>query len=152
MLFRSARKALQKQKQQKVDEAQYAGLEKEDKPGKIKTAVVKLHKQGVESETVEGWKDEKKPVKESYDEEGNLITMSKSFKEFMEGMTATQVRPGVTRYTGGSYGSAKGAKYGNTDYDKETLDTKDDEGSEEQKRGRGRPAGSKSGARGPRIK
>mgnify|MGYP003341155546 FL=1 len=147
-----ARKALQNQKQQKVDEAQYAGLEKEDKPGKVKTAVVKLHKQGVESETVEGWKDEKKPVKESYDEEGNLITMSKSFKEFMEGMTATQVRPGVTRYTGGSYGSAKGAKYGNTDYDKETLDTKDDEGSEEQKRGRGRPAGSKSGARGPRIK
>ena len=75
-----------------------------------------------------------------------------SYKEFMEAMTATQVRPGVTRYTGGSYGNAKGAKYGNTDYDKETLDTKDDEGNDQQKRGRGRPAGAKSGARGPRIK
>lgn len=75
-----------------------------------------------------------------------------SYKEFMEAMIATQVRPGVTRYTGGSYGSAKGAKYGNTDYDKETLDTKDDEGNDQQKRGRGRPAGAKSGARGPRIK
>jgi hypothetical protein len=132
---------------------QYAGLEKEDKPGKVKTAVVKLHPNGVGSDTVEGWKDEKKPVKEEFDEEGNLITMPKTYQEFMEGMTATQVRPGVTRYTGGSYGSAKGAKYGNTDYDKETLDTKDDEsGNEPQKRGRGRPAGAKSGARGPRIK
>ena len=132
--------------------AQYAGLEKEDKPGKIKTAVVKLHPKGVGSETVEGWKDTKKPTKESYDEEGNLITMPKTYQEFMEGMIATKVAPNVTRYTGGSYGNAKGAKYGNTDYDKETLDTKDDEGEESTKRGRGRPAGSKSGARGPRIK
>jgi hypothetical protein len=131
---------------------QYAGLEKEDKPGKIKTAVVKTHANAVESETVEGWKDEKKPVKEQYDEEGNIVYEKVSFSSFMEGMTATQVRPGVTRYTGGSYGSAKGAKYGNTDYDNEDIEKKDDEGQEQQKRGRGRPAGSKSGARGPRIK
>lgn len=132
---------------------QYAGLEKEDKPGKIKTAIVKTHEKAVGSETVEGWKDAKKPVKESYDEEGNVTTMSKTYQEFMEGMTATKVAPNVTRYTGGSYGNAKGAKYGNTDYDKETLDTKDDESGEAQaKRGRGRPAGSKSGARGPRVK
>lgn len=69
-----------------------------------------------------------------------------------EAMTATQVRPGVTRYTGGSYGSAKGAKYGNTDYDNEDIDKKEDESQEQPKRGRGRPAGAKSGARGPRIK
>ena len=47
-----------------IPEAKYAGLEKEDKPGKVKTAIVKLHPNGVEGETVEGWKDEKKPVKE----------------------------------------------------------------------------------------
>jgi uncharacterized protein YcfJ len=135
-----------------LDEAQYAGLEKEDKPGKVKTAVVKTHEKAVGSETVEGWKDPQKPVKESYDEEGNLITMPKTYQQFMEAMTATKVAPNVTRYTGGSYGNAKGAKFGNTDYDKETLDTKDDEGAEQQKRGRGRPAGAKSGARGPRIK
>ena len=56
----------------------------------------------------------------------------------------------------GTYGYAgKGAKYGNTDYDHEDLEKKDDEGESNQptnKRGRGRPAGAKSGARGPRIK
>jgi hypothetical protein len=132
-----------------LEEAQYAGLEKEDKPGKVKTAVVKTHPKAVDVETVEGWKDEKKPVKEEYDEEGNLITMSKTFKEFM--LEYTPGPGGVTRHVG-TYGTAKGAKYGNTDYDKETLDTKDDESGEQVKRGRGRPAGSKSGARGPRIK
>ncbi len=114
--------------------------------------VDKVHAAGQEPHEEKWVPAKKKAVKESYDEEGNLITAPKSFQQFMEGMTATQVRPGVTRYTGGSYGSSKGAKYGNTDYDKETLDTKDDEGEEQQKRGRGRPAGSKSGARGPRIK
>lgn len=44
--------------------SQYQGLEKEDKPGKVKTAIVKMHPNAVEGETVEGWKDEKKPVKE----------------------------------------------------------------------------------------
>lgn len=114
--------------------------------------VDKVHAAGQEPHEEKWVPAKKKDVKEQYDEEGNLIPMAKTYQEFMEAMTATVVRPGVTRYTGGSYGNAKGAKYGNTDYDKETLDTKDDEGSEEQKRGRGRPAGSKSGARGPRIK
>jgi hypothetical protein len=63
-----ARKAIAKQKQVK-EAAQYAGLEKEDKPGKMKTAVVKTHPKAVEVETVEGWKDEKKPVKEGWDPE-----------------------------------------------------------------------------------
>lgn len=52
----------------KLTEAQYAGLEKEDKPGKVKTAVVKTHPKAVEVETVEGWKDEKKPVKEEFED------------------------------------------------------------------------------------
>jgi uncharacterized protein YcfJ len=112
----------------------------------------KVHAAGQEPHE-EKWVDaKKKPVKEQYDEDGNIIYQKKSFQQFVEGMTATQVRPGVTRYTGGSYGSSKGSKYGNTDYDSEDIDKKDDESQEQQKRGRGRPAGSKSGARGPRIK
>jgi hypothetical protein len=69
-----ARQALAKQNTHAHDNIQathktfkeeaYAGLEKEDKPGKLKTAVVKTHPKAVEVETVEGWKDEKKPVKE----------------------------------------------------------------------------------------
>lgn len=48
-----------------VHEAAYAGLEKEDKPGKKKTAFGGSHN-AVEGETVEGWKDEKKPVAEEF--------------------------------------------------------------------------------------
>jgi hypothetical protein len=55
-------------KDSKLTEAQYAGLEKESKPGKVKTAIVKTHPKAVESETVEGWEDEKKPVKEEFDD------------------------------------------------------------------------------------
>lgn len=51
-----------------ISEAAYKGLEAEDKPGKIKTAVVKTHPKAVEIETVEGWKDEKKPVKEEFED------------------------------------------------------------------------------------
>lgn len=57
-----ARKALKSMK-----EAKYAGLEKEDKPGKIKTALVKLHPNAVEGDTVEGWKDSKQAIKEETD-------------------------------------------------------------------------------------
>jgi len=61
----------------KLTEAQYAGLEKEDKPGKIKTAVVKTHDKAVSLDTVEGWKDEKKPVKEEFDDinEDELVAL-----------------------------------------------------------------------------
>ena len=47
----------------KLTEAQYAGLEKEDKPGK-KSTEFKGTKNAVAGKTVEGWKDEKKPVAE----------------------------------------------------------------------------------------
>jgi hypothetical protein len=61
----------------KLTEAQYAGLEKEDKPGKVKTAVVKTHDKAVAVDTVEGWKDEKKPVKEEFDDinEDELVAL-----------------------------------------------------------------------------
>ena len=67
----------------------YPGLEKEPKKG-LPTAVVKTSKTAVKSDTVEGWDHPHKAVnKESYDEEGNLITMPKTFQQFMEAMTAT---------------------------------------------------------------
>lgn len=169
-----------------VNEAAYAGLEKEDKPGKIKTAVVKKHPNGVESETVEGWKDPKKPVaeavqkvdvpaylrkakgdtplkmddlkrkdtisdpenlkrnssgvKESFDDEGNLISNKVSYKQFM--LEYTPGPGGVTRIKGRSYGANYSDPEGADDYD----DNKPMKPTAE-KRGRGRPAGAKSGAR-----
>lgn len=81
-------------KDSKLTEAQYAGLEKEDKPGKVKTAVVKTHPKAVEIETVEGWKDEKKPVKEEFDDideeefaslvEADLAALSDDSDDFFE--------------------------------------------------------------------
>lgn len=168
-----------------VNEAVYAGLEKEDKPGKIKTAVVKKHPNGVESETVEGWKDAKKPVseaaqkvdipaylrkakgdtplkmddlkrkdtisdpenlkrnrgvKESFDDEGNLIANKISYKEFM--LEYTPGPGGVTQIKGRSYG----ANYSDPEGADDADDNKPMKPAAE-KRGRGRPAGAKSGAR-----
>jgi hypothetical protein len=100
-------------------------------------------------------KNFKKVVKEQYDEEGNISYSKLSYKDFVDQLLEYTTGPGgVTRIQGRGYGNAKGAKYGSTDYDRENLDKNDDEGesSQPQKRGRGRPAGSKSGARGPRIK
>jgi len=123
-----------------VNEAAYAGLEKEDKPGKIKTAVVKLHPNGVGSETVEGWKDPKKAVKESFDDEGNLISNKVSYKEFM--LEYTPGPGGVTQIKGRSYG----ANYSDPEGADDADDNKPMKPAAE-KRGRGRPAGAKSGAR-----
>jgi len=165
--------------------AQYAGLEKEDKPGKVKTAVVKLHPKGVESETVEGWKDPKKAVKEqvqkvdipaylrkakgdtplkmddlkrkdtlsdaenlkknrgvkeSFDDEGNLIPHKISYKDFITEIKLADLP--VRRIQGHSYGANYTDPEGADDYD----DKKPMKPAAE-KRGRGRPAGAKSGAR-----
>jgi hypothetical protein len=167
--------------------AQYAGLEKEDKPGKIKTAVVKKHPNGVESETVEGWKDPKKPVAEavqkadipaylrkakgeaplkmhdlkrkdtisdpenlkknrlsritdSFDNEGNLISNKISYKDFITEIKLADLP--VRRIQGHSYGANYSDPEGADDYD----DKKPMKPAAE-KRGRGRPAGAKSGAR-----
>lgn len=126
--------------QNEVNEEAYAGLEKEDKPGKIKTAVVKLHPKGVESETVEGWKDTKKPVKESFDDEGNLIPTKISYKDFITEIKLADLP--VRRIQGHSYGANYTDPEGADDYD----DKKPMKPTAE-KRGRGRPAGAKSGAR-----
>ena len=117
--------------------------------------VDKIHSAGQEPHEEKFETFKKKTVKEEFDEDGNITYEKVSFKSFTEQLLEYTPGPGgVTRVTGRGYGSAKGAKYGNTDYDREHLDAKDDEGenNEPQKRGRGRPAGAKSGARGPRIK
>lgn len=168
-----------------VNEAVYAGLEKEDKPGKVKTAVVKLHPKGVGSDTVEGWKDPQKPVKEavqkvdipaylrkakgdtplkmddlkrkdtlsdaenlkrnrgvkeSFDDEGNLIPTKISYKDFITEIKLADLPS--RRIQGHSYGANYSDPEGADDYD----DKKPMKPAAE-KRGRGRPAGAKSGAR-----
>lgn len=50
-----------------VKEDTYKGLEKEDKPGK-KSTEFKGTRNSVTGKTVEGWKDEKKPVAEEYED------------------------------------------------------------------------------------
>lgn len=69
-----------------------------------------------------------------------------SYKEFMM-MLEYEAKGGVYRHTG-TYGSEYAKK--EREKDEQGFDAKDD--NQTQKRGRGRPAGAKSGARGPRIK
>ena len=73
------------------EETQYPGLEKEDKPGKVKTAAESPHPKGVNIDTVEGWKDESKPVKA---EENNMKTYSQFIEQLLE---YTPGPGGVTR-------------------------------------------------------
>jgi hypothetical protein len=123
------------------NEDKYAGLEKEDKPGKFTAGAKSNHTKGINLDTVEGWKDAKKPVKEEIEMEEKQI----SFTEFLQ-LNEMEFVNG--RYVHkGTYGTAKGAKYGNTDYERDTLDSKEDESGSEPKRGRGRPKGAGSGAR-----
>jgi hypothetical protein len=82
----------------------------------------------------------KKPVKESFDDEGNLIANKVSYKEFM--LEYTPGPGGVTQIKGRSYGASYTDPEGADDYD----DKKPMKPAAE-KRGRGRPAGAKSGAR-----
>lgn len=90
----------------------------------------------------------KKTKQLAKEETENEETMTKTYSQFMEQLLEYTPGPGgVTRHVG-TYGTAKGAKYGNTDYDNEHIEKNDDEEPKKQaeKRGRGRPAGSKSGA------
>jgi Ca2+-binding EF-hand superfamily protein len=78
--------------------------------------------------------------KESIDEEGNLMADKITFKEFMM-MLEYEAKDGVYRHKG---------TYGGSYVDPEGADDADDKKPAQQpavKRGRGRPAGSKSGAR-----
>jgi hypothetical protein len=82
----------------------------------------------------------KKPVKESFDDEGNLISNKVSYKEFM--LEYTPGPGGVTQIKGRSYG----ANYSDPEGADDADDNKPMKPAAE-KRGRGRPAGAKSGAR-----
>jgi hypothetical protein len=82
----------------------------------------------------------KKPVKESFDDEGNLISNKVSYKEFM--LEYTPGPGGVTQIKGRSYG----ANYSDPEGADDADDNKPIKPAAE-KRGRGRPAGAKSGAR-----
>jgi len=70
--------------------------------------------------------------------------MTKTYKQFMEGIT---IKTPTGLIHKGTYGNAgRGAKYGETDYDNEDIDKKDDEAGE-QKAKRGPKPGSKRGPR-----
>jgi hypothetical protein len=79
-------------------------------------------------------------VKESFDDEGNLISNKVSYKEFM--LEYTPGPGGVTQIKGRSYG----ANYSDPEGADDADDNKPIKPAAE-KRGRGRPAGAKSGAR-----
>ena len=127
-----------------IREGKYAGLEKEDKPGE-KATEFKGGKNAVTGKTVEGWKDEDigfkhtktTAVKES-NQEGK--TMTKTYADFIQQLQEYNAgKDGVYRHKG-TYGGS---------YD--SNDDEDDDAPKKPaapavKRGRGRPAGSKSGA------
>jgi hypothetical protein len=110
--------------------------------GSSKAVSVKVNHAGDEphEEKWEPVKKIKKPVKESFDDEGNLISNKVSYKEFM--LEYTPGPGGVTQVKGRSYGANYSDPEGADDYD----DKKPIKPAAE-KRGRGRPAGAKSGAR-----
>jgi len=107
-----------------------------------KSVEVKVNAAGdaAHEEKWEAVKKVKKPVKESFDDEGNLISNKVSYKEFM--LEYTPGPGGVTQIKGRSYGASYTDPEGADDYD----DKKPIKPAAE-KRGRGRPAGAKSGAR-----
>ena len=107
-----------------------------------KSVEVKVNAAGdaAHEEKWEAVKKIKKPVKESFDDEGNLIANKVSYKEFM--LEYTPGPGGVTQIKGRSYGASYSDPEGADDYD----DKKPMKPAAE-KRGRGRPAGAKSGAR-----
>jgi hypothetical protein len=82
----------------------------------------------------------KKPVVESFDDEGNLIPTKISYKDFITEIKLADLP--VRRIQGRSYGANYSDPEGADDYD----DKKPMKPAAE-KRGRGRPAGAKSGAR-----
>ena len=107
-----------------------------------KSVEVKVNAAGdaAHEEKWEAVKKIKKPVKESFDDEGNLIANKVSYKEFM--LEYTPGPGGVTQIKGRSYGASYSDPEGADDYD-----AKKPMKPAAEKRGRGRPAGAKSGAR-----
>lgn len=205
-----ARTALKKMQEEKKA---YAGLEKEPKKG-LPTALVKTSKNAVNVDTVEGWDDPHKAVKESVQKVDVPAYLRKAkgekplelkdlkrkdtlsdaenlkaargvkegvsfadFKMMLEARTQYVVKlshPDSGHTMLKNYTADKGeddydikrraqVEHGGKGYsvdsvrkkDIDAYDSEDDENAEKSsttKRGRGRPAGAKSGARGPRIK
>ena len=204
---------MKKRKEMQEEKKQYAGLEKEPKKG-LPTALVKTSKNAVDVDTVEGWDDPHKAVKESVqkvdvpaylrkakgdkplelkdlkrkDTISDAENLKKArgvkegvsfadFKMMLEARTQYVVKlshPDSGHTMLKNYTADKGeddydiknrarVEHGHKGYtvdsvrkkDIDAYDSEDDENAEKSsttKRGRGRPAGAKSGARGPRIK
>jgi hypothetical protein len=119
-----------------MKEAAYAGLEKEKKMG-LPTAIVKKSEKAVEGDTVEGWDHPHKAVKKE-----EVETRTVSFKDFINEIKMADLPKRTVK------GSSYGAQYHDPEGD-DTFDRKPKQVAKpepEVKRGRGRPAGSKSGA------
>jgi len=152
-----------------VKEDAYTGLEKEPKMG-LKTAVIKKSKNAVETDTVEGWDHPHQAVKkESFNEDGTLVEAMISYSDFHAKMAAHKAAGNrIVDYKHGDNkahytvvdkeGTARkithtpsGQKMENLGPHKSDEHGNDDKESGKKsepgvKRGRGRPAGSKSGA------
>lgn len=124
-----------------LSEAQYAGLEKEDKPGKVKTAAESPHPNGVNIDTVEGFKDEQKPTAPKQKKQ-KLGEGMKTYSQFIDQLLEYTPGPnGRTVVKGNSYGAQYHDPEGDDDaWEKEgTVKMKP---ATQEKRGRGRPSGS----------
>jgi hypothetical protein len=128
-----------------MKEETYAGLEKLKKMG-LPTAARSSHPRGVNIDTVEGWDHPHDAVKKrEVKEESDVQTRSLSFKDFMGQLNEYTPGPGgVTRVQGRSYGAQYRDPEGEDDADEKKKQVAKSEPAV--KRGRGRPAGSKSGA------
>jgi hypothetical protein len=126
---------------QQVHEAkQYAGLEKEKKPG-LPTAMIKKSEKAVEGDTVEGWDHPHKAVRKEEFESGEVETRTLSYKDFMESITFTKT--GLIHKGTRGYGNQPEEQEDDEDDTKKKKAVKTEPAV---KRGRGRPAGAKSGA------
>ena len=128
-----------------MKEDTYPGLEKMKKMG-LPTAARSSHPRGVNIDTVEGWDHPHDAVKKKeVKEESDVQTRSLSFSDFMSQLNEYTPGPGgVTRVQGRSYGAQYRDPEGEDDADEKKKQVAKPEPAV--KRGRGRPAGSKSGA------
>ena len=128
-----------------MKEDTYLGLEKMKKMG-LPTAARSSHPRGVNIDTVEGWDHPHDAVKKKeVKEESDVQTRSLSFSDFMSQLNEYTPGPGgVTRVQGRSYGAQYRDPEGEDDADEKKKQVAKPEPAV--KRGRGRPAGSKSGA------
>ena len=119
-----------------MKEATYAGLEKEKKMG-LPTAMLKKSEKAVEGDTVEGWDHPHKAVRKE-----EVETRTVSFKDFINEIKMADLPKRTVK--GSSYGAQYHDPEGDDAFDRKPKQVAKPE--PEVKRGRGRPAGSKSGA------